>query len=417
MADQPRVSHFQWRNTFAALRHRNFRLWFWGQMVSLFGTWMQIAAQGYLIFQLTGSPAYLGYVGFSSGAAVWLFMLYGGVIADRVPRRSLLLATQSYMTVLALVLAALTFFRVVQPWHILVLAFLLGLGNALDAPARQAFVLEMVEREDLTNAIALNSTMFNTGMVVGPAAGGLIYAAVGPGWCFSINAVTFLAVIAALALMRLPPRAPRPAARTAQRNPFPELGEGLRYTFGHPFLRTFLLLAAGIGLFGISFATLFPAWAVRVLGGDATTNGLLQSARGLGGLAGALGIASLGQFRFRGKLVTAGSFLFPLALFGFAFMRRLPPALLFSAVAGAASLITLNLTNALLQTTADDLFRGRVMSLYSLCIFGLNPIGALLAGTAAQAFGEPAVLIVGAGSLLAIAAGVYLGEPRLRRAV
>jgi MFS family permease len=193
------------RGTFAALQYPNYRLWFIGQMISLVGTWMQGTAQGYLVYELTRSPAYLGYVGFAAGVPSWLFMLYGGVIADRMSRRTLLVITQTCMMLLAFLLAGLTFTGRVQPWHIIVLAFLLGTANAFDAPARQAFVLEMVDRQHLTNAIALNSTMFNLGTAIGPAMAGITYSLFGPAWCFTINAFSFLAVIAALLLMKLKP--------------------------------------------------------------------------------------------------------------------------------------------------------------------------------------------------------------------
>ena len=201
--------------TFAALAYPNYRLWFFGQMVSLFGTWMQITALGYLVYEITRSPAYLGYTGFASGLASWIFTLWGGVVADRVPRRRLLVVTQVLSMLLAFLLSALVFAGVVAPWQIILLAFLLGVVNAFDAPARQAFVLEMVDRSVLTNAIALNSTMFNIAISAGPAAGGVVYALLGPAWCFAINGVSFVAVIAALLAMRLPPppRLPRAGPR------------------------------------------------------------------------------------------------------------------------------------------------------------------------------------------------------------
>lgn len=397
-------------NTFAALRYRNFRLWFSGQIVSLFGTWMQTTAQGFLIYELTRSPAYLGYASFASGAATWLFMLYGGVVADRVPRRTVLLCTQSYMMLLALVLAVLTALAVVQPWHILVLAFLLGVGNAFDAPARQAFVLEMVGREDLTNAIALNATMFNTAMAVGPAASGLVYAWLGPTVCFFVNGLSFLAVIAALLAMRLedrPPPVRQPALRA--------LSQGLRYALREPSIRALVGLAAALTLFGFSYVTLFPAWAVAVLGGNATTNGWLQSARGVGALAAALLIASLGRFDFRGRLLTVGSLAFPVVLLVFAFFRPIPLALAGAAGVGFASLMTLNLTNSLLQTTTSDELRGRVMSLYTLTLFGLMPIGALLTGLVAEHFSEPSAVAAAALATLACTASIAVLAPRLRR--
>src|SRR5512137_122016 len=201
-----------WEQAFTALKYPNYRLWFWSQMFSLFGTWMESTALGFLVFDLTKSPAYLGLVGFASGAPTWLFTLYAGVIADRMPRRRLLIWTQTVMMILAFAVAALTFLHWVRPWHILGLAFLLGTANAFEAPARQSFVLEMVDHADMTNAIALNAAMFNTAMAVGPAAGGLIYGFLGPAWCFAINGATFIAVIVALRRMTLTPFE-RPAVR------------------------------------------------------------------------------------------------------------------------------------------------------------------------------------------------------------
>ena len=234
---------------------------------------MQSAAQGFLIFELTHSSAQLGYVGFVGGLPSWFFTLYAGVIADRVPRRKLMIITQSCMMLLAFILAALTFTRLVQSWHILILAFLLGIANAFDAPARQSFTLEMVERQDLTNAIALNSTMFTSALVVGPAVGGLAYAGLGPGWCFTLNGVSFIAVIAALILMKL---APLPA-RTQKTSSWSDLLEGLKYVAGHRAIRMLILNLGMVAMLGLGVVTLFPAWSVNVLGGDATTNGLLIS--------------------------------------------------------------------------------------------------------------------------------------------
>src|SRR5512143_874143 len=202
------VSQFSLRDTFISLKYPNYRLWFFGQLVSLVGTWTQTTAQGYLIYQLTKSPEFLGYASFANGLPSWLFTLYAGAIADRVPRRTLMVITQSSMLVLAFILAGLTFTNTIQWWHILVLTFLLGISNAFDAPARQAFVLEMVEREDMTNAIALNSTMFTSALVLGPAFGGLVYVWVGPRWCFTMNGISFIAVIIALLLMKLRPFVP-----------------------------------------------------------------------------------------------------------------------------------------------------------------------------------------------------------------
>ncbi len=399
------------RQTFSSLRHRNYRLWFWGQLVSLFGTWMQVTAQGFLVYELTGSPAYLGYVGFAAGLPSWVFMPYGGVIADRVRRRTLLILTQSAMMILALGLAVLTFAGLVRPWHLILMAFLLGIVNAFDAPARHAFIPEMVGREDLTNAIALNSTIFNSATAVGPAVAGITYAFFGPGWCFVINAVSFIAVLVALGLMKLAAEA-RPAISST---PLEDLKEGFRYVLTHPMIRALISLVLMTSLFGVSFAVLLPAWAVKILHGDATTNGWLQSARGVGALVGALAIASLGRFDFRGRLLLFGSFSFPLLILAFAFMNRLPLALLALVGSGVAVIFIFNLANALVQTLVKDSLRGRVMGIYSLTFFGFLPVGALWIGTVAEHFGERTAVLTNAVVMLFSAILIAILVPKLRR--
>jgi MFS family permease len=399
------------KQTFASLRHRNYRLWFWGQLVSLLGTWMQGTAQGFLVYELTHSPAYLGYVGFAAGLPSWFFMPLGGVVADRVRRRTLLLITQTSMMVLAFSLAALTFLNLVRPWQIVLLAFLLGIANAFDAPARHAFVSDMVDREDLTNAIALNSTIFNSATTIGPAVAGITYALVGPAWCFMINGLSFLAVITALLRMKLQPWAKEPSRTSALH----ELKEGFNYVLGHRMIRTIISLIVVTSLFGVSFAVLLPAWAVKVLGGNATTNGWLQSARGVGALMGALIIASLGQFSFKGRLLTFGSLLFPILVFVFSFIRHLPLSLLVLVGSGIANISIFNLANSLVQTLVRDELRGRVMGIYSLTFFGFLPVGALWIGTMAEHFGEPAAVMINAGIMLLLCAAVAVRVPDLRK--
>ncbi len=400
-----------WKQAFTALKYPNYRLWFWGQMFSMFGTWMESTALGFLVFDLTRSPAYLGLVGFASGIPTWLFMLYAGVIADRMSRRTLMLITQSVMMALAFVIGGLTFLHWIQPWHILILAFLLGTANAFEAPARQSFVLEMVPPEDMTNAIALNSAMFNTAMAVGPMAGGLIYAFIGPAWCFTINGVTFIAVIVALRRMSLEPFVPKPGRTSA----LADLKEGLRYVAAHPLIRTIIGLIGVISLFGISFVTLLPAWSVNVLHGDARTNGFLQSARGIGALVAALLIASLGRFRFRGKLLTFGSFALPVMAALFALVRWTPLSLVLIFGAGLASILVMNLSNALVQTHSPDSLRGRIMSAYTLVFFGLMPLGALAVGLTAERLGQTATVLIGAGVMFGAAVVLAVFMPHLRR--
>jgi MFS family permease len=397
--------------TFSALRHPNYRLWFGGQLISLVGTWMQTTAQGYLVYQLTGSPIYLGYIGFALGAPSWLFTLYGGLIADRMPRRTLLMLTQIGMMCLAIILAILTFTRLVQPWHLIVLAFFLGIANAFDAPARQAFITELVDREDMTNAIALNSSMFNTATAVGPTIAGITYALFGPAWCFTINALSFLGVIIALGLMRLNAGTIKPTKTSA----LSDIKDGLRYVGGHT-ITMVLIAGLGIGsLFGLGFVTLMPAWAVNVLGGDVTTNGLLQSARGIGALIAALMVASLGALPYRGKLLTIGSFAFPIMLVIYSFSRWLPLSLILLVGVGWGFMMYVNLANSLVQSFVPDELRGRVMSIFILSFFGLFPVGSLVAGTAAEHLGETTTVLVSALIMLAFAIFAYLRFPDLRR--
>ncbi len=399
-----------WRRTFAALRFPNYRLWFTGQLISVFGTWMQMTAQGYLVYDLTRSAAYLGYVAFASGLPTWVFMLYGGVVADRLPRRRLLVITQAGMMLLAVVLAVLTFTGAVQPWHIVILAALLGVANAFDAPARQAFVSELVDRAHLTNAIALNSTMFNTATALGPAAGGLIYAAFGPGFCFTANAVSFVAVILALLRMRLPPFSPKPE----KHEPFAEVVAGLRYVATQPVIRVLVALVGVATLLGLSFATLLPAVAVTVFGGDSRTLGFLQSSRGVGSLVGALAVASLAKDARRGRILLGGAIVFPLMLLLFSITTWLPLGLVVLAGIGAAMIVTLNLANALVQTQVTNEMRGRVMGVYMLTFFGVMPLGGLLMGGLAHRFGEPEAIVAGAAVLLVLTALLALRSPRIR---
>ncbi len=404
-------------NTFAALQYPNYRLWFIGQLASLAGTWMQAAAQQFLIYQLTGnSPLYLGYVAFASGIPTWLFMPYAGVVADRMSRRTLMIITQTVMMVLAFVLAALTFTGLIQPWHIIALAFMLGIANAFDAPARQAFVLEMVDRKDMTNAIALNSTMFQAATIIGPALAGFAYTLLGPAWCFFINGVSFIAVIAALFAMKLKPLALRKGTTSA----WHDLMEGLRYTMSHPLIRTLIAMVGVSSMFGLAFATLFPDWAVRILGGDPITtgptiNGFLQAARGVGAMLSAVMIAAMGRFKSKGKFLTLGTLVFPLTLVLFALTRTLPLSLLLLVGAGWSFMLIMNLANTLVQIEVTDELRGRVMAFYSLIFFGLMPIGSLGAGVTAQYLTAPVAVAIGAAVMLVMAIVVLFFFPQIRR--
>jgi MFS family permease len=399
--------------TFAAFHHRNYRLWFIGQLISLIGTWMQNAAQGFLIYTLTGSPAYLGYVGFVSGLPSWFFMLYGGLIADRVPKRTLLIITQASQMLLAFILAVLVFLNVVQWWHILVLAFLLGVTNAFDFPARQSFIVELVSREDMTNAIAFNATMFNTGAIVGPAFAGIIYALTGPAWCFTLNGISFIAVIIALALMEIK-TAPLP---TIRQDVAQAIKEGFQYVRADRLILTLVISVFVLNVFGFGLVTLIPAWAVDILHGDVTTNGWLISARGAGAVIGGLSIAALGRRSFRGKMWAFSSFLLPVVMVLFALSRSIPISLFLLAGMGFSLITTLNNSNAMVQSRVPDQLRGRVMGLYSLMLAGGGPIGSLMVGLLAAKTSEPTAALVCAFFLFLFAVAILAFRPEVRNMI
>ncbi len=398
------------KQTFSALKYRNYRLWFSGQTVSLFGTWMQRTAQAYLIFDLTKSPLYLGYVGFAYGVPSWLFMLYGGAIADRFSRRTILLIAQIVMMILAFILAGLTFSGLVQPWQIIILAFLLGCANAFDAPARQAFVTELVELPDLTNAIALNSSMINMATVAGPAFAGLTYAAFGPAWCFAINGLTFIAVILALLLMKLSPFMHVDKSVSILK----EILEGLSFAARKPIIRMLVINLAILSLAGLGFVTLLPVWAVDVLGGDATTNGFLHTARGLGALSGALLIAAIGSSYPKGRLLSIATFVMPFSLLLFSFTGIFPASLITLLGVGWGFMVIINLSNTLVQVNVDNALRGRVMGIFTLTFFGLMPIGSLINGAIAEQVGAPITIQINALILLASAIILLLFFPFIR---
>lgn len=380
-------------------------------MVMLVGSWMQSTAQGYLVYELTGSTTYLGIVSFAAGVPSWLFTLYGGVIADRFPRRTLIMITQAFAMFLALFMSGLIFSGLIQPWMIVGLAFLLGTSTAFEGPVRQAFLSELVDREDIPNGIALNSTMFNLGTVTGPAIGGLIYAAVGPGWCFLINGISFSASLISLALIRV---APMPASngRGSARAQFLE---GFRYTIHNSQIRYLIVGMGMIGIFTFGTLSLLPAWARDVMGGDATTYGLLNSARGLGSLIGALMVASLSHLPIRGRIWTVGSLILPVSLLVFTQIRWLPGTLLALVIIGWSAISQGNTSNALIQLNTPDHLRGRVMGFFTLVFQGGMPIGSLLSGTIAEKIGAPLTILGAAFIFLTFALYTWFRRPDLRR--
>ena len=371
---------------------------------------MQSTAQGYLLFTITGSAAYLGYIGFISGVPSWLFIMYGGLIADRMSRRKLLIITQSCMMILAFVLAGLVFLKWVQPWHILGLAFLLGVANAFDTPARQSLVVDLVEREDMTNAIAFNGTMFNAGLIIGPAAGAAIYALTGPGWCFLINGISYIAVIIALMLMRITRTAPRPQEGSAIK----AIVEGFRYLRGNRLVLTLTISVFVVNIVGFGPINLLPAWAVNILKGDVTTNGLLLSVRGIGAVIGGLLIAATAGRGGRGKMWTAASIIMPLTMLVFAFSRNLPLSLFLMAIVGFTLVTMMNNSNAMVMTSVPDELRGRVMGLYSLMFMGGGPLGALMVGVLADHTNEPFTFILCAIGTFIFGVVIWFSRPEVR---
>ncbi len=399
-----------WHDTFAALRYRNYRLWFWGQMTSLFGTWMQTTALAFFVFELTHSPAFLGYVGFATGIPAWLFTFYAGVIADRYPRRTILLFTQSVMMFLAFLIAALTFTHIITPGLILVLAFFLGAANSIEAPARQAFVNELVARDELINAIALNSTMFNTATAIGPAIAGITYALFGPAWCFTINGISFLAVIGNLLQMKLP----KVVKVKSEKSIFKDIKEGFAYLKSQKIIVVIILVVVNLNVFGMSMVTLFPAWAVNILHGDATTNGFLQSARGFGAVICALIIATINKYIVRGNVLAITALTLPILLFAFSFNRSLWLSLTLLMAYGGAIITMFNLANGLIQSIVTEKFRGRIMSIYGFGFFALFPVGALWNGLLVGLFGWPTAILINSMILIVFSGLIVLRYPSLR---
>jgi MFS family permease len=384
-----------------ALRHRNYRLFFSGQTVSLVGTWMTRIATSWLVYRLTGSALLLGLVGFAGQIPSFLLAPFAGVLIDRWDRHRLLVITQILAMLQSAALAGLTLAGVINIWHVLVLSLCQGLINAFDMPARQAFVVEMVEkREDMANAIALNSSMVNAARLLGPSIGGVIIAAVGEGWCFTLDAVSYLAVIASLLLMHLVPRQRRAAAKETK--VLHEMREGWAYVVGSPPIRSILLLLALVSLVGMPYTVLMPVFASTILHGGPHTLGFLMAATGVGALSGAVFLANRRSVLGLGRVIPIMSALFGAGLIGFSLSSTLWLSLPLLVVTGIGFMVQMAASNTLLQTLVDDDKRGRVMSFYTMAIMGVTPFGSLLAGTLAHRYGAPHTLLFGgAGCILA----------------
>ncbi len=394
---RPRESslHFMVR----AFRSRNYRLYFMGQGISLIGTWMQTIALGWLVYRLTRSPFLLGVVGFSSQIPMMVLMPITGVLADRWNRYRVMIINQVLATVQALILAILVLGHWLRIWHIVVLGIMLGVVNALDSPTRHAFVVQLVDRrEDLPNAIALNSAMFNSARLIGPAIAGVLIAAVGEGICFLLNAISFLAVIAALLAMRISHR-PRP--RSGPNGIGHEFREGFRYTFGQRPLRLFILHYAWVALLGMSFTVLMPVLAKEILQGGPRSLGSLVGALGTGAIIGAFLLAARRRIHDIWKLCALSSAVFGSGLILLSASRQLWLSLLLMVLIGLGMTSQMTTSNTFLQTSVDDDKRARVMAFYLLAFFGTMPLGNLLMGTLAQVLGTTrTIFLAGCASLL-----------------
>src|SRR5438874_1167907 len=391
----PAISPLRIPAALRSLRHRNFQLFFTGQLISLVGTWMQTVAQSWLVYRLTGSSLLLGSVGFASQIPVFLLAPIGGAIADRYNRQRIVIATQAASMALAFILAGLTLTGRVQVWHIFVLAASLGVVNAFDIPARQAFLVEMVGREDLINAIALNSSMFNGARIVGPAIAGVLVASVGEGWCFFINAVSYIAVITGLLMMNVKFSRPVHIA-----SPLEQIKEGFRYVRNTGPIRALLLLLGLVSLVGMPYAVLMPIFADRILHVGARGLGLLMGATGVGALLGALTLAAKQSVKGLGKWVAVCAVGFGVSLIAFAFSRTLWLSMILLLPVGFTMMVEMASSNTLIQSMVPDHLRGRVMALYSMMFMGMAPFGALFAGVLAHVLTAPITIAMGGGFCL-----------------
>jgi MFS family permease len=398
-----------------ALDHRNYRLFFSGQSISLVGSWMTRIATSWLVYRLTGSELLLGVVGFAGQIPSFLLAPFAGVLVDRWNRHRLLVATQVLAMLQSLALALLALTHTINIRHLIWLSIIQGVINAFDMPARQAFVVEMIERrEDLPNAIALNSSMVNAARLVGPSVGGVIIAAVGEGWCFMIDAVSYLAVIASLLAMSVAPRALKHAR---DGNMLRQLREGWTYAARFAPIRDVLILLALVSLVGMPYTVLMPVFANQVLKGGPNTLGLLMAASGVGALFGALFLASRKSVLGLGKYIPLTAAAFGAGLIAFSFSRSLWLSMILMVVTGLGFMVQMAASNTVLQTIVDEDKRGRVMSFYTMAFMGTAPFGSLLAGGVAEKIGAPYTLMFGGVGCILGASWFALTLPKLRRDV
>lgn len=401
-----------WRTMFSAFRHRNYRLFFSGQLVSLIGNWVNSTAEGWLVYQLTGSTALLGVVAAASTGPMVVLSTWGGWIADRHPKRAVLVITQIVSMALSLLLAFLVWSGHVQPWQIIAVAALGGVVMAFDMPARQAFVIEITNREDLKNAISLNSSMVNGARIIGPSLAGVLMARFGVASCYLVDGLSFTAVIVGLLAMRLPAQVGETRPDTGLRHAF----GGFVYVWRNPRILTILALFAVVGVFGWSYTVLMPAFARDVLGLGETGYGALLAASGAGALVGAFSITAMSEKIAARKVALGGVWIFSIMLTLFAVNRSFLVALPLLAGAGFGMMLFLSTSNSALQTSVPDEMRGRVMGVWAFIFGGMLPLGGLEAGVLARVVGVPVTMVVGA-LICAVAAAVTLAVIRRRETV
>ena len=402
------------KSLFPALRSRNYRLFFAGQGVSLIGTWMTQIATVWLVYDLTQSAFMLGIVGFTSQIPSFVLAPFGGAFVDRFSRHQILIGTQILAMGQSLALATLALSGAIQIWHVFALSLFQGIINAVDAPARQVFVFELVEqREDLANAIAINSTMFNGARLIGPALGGLLIARVGEGYCFLIDGLSYIAVIMALLAMRLVPTdIPMMAGSHLQK-----IKEGFVYAFSSPPIRSILLLSGLVSLMGMQYAVLVPVFADKILKGDAQTLGFLMAASGVGAIFGGVYLATRRSVIGLGKFIVISPSVLGTGLIIFSLSRFLPLSLFAMLLIGLGTILQISAGNIILQTIVDDDKRGRVMSLYTMSFLGMTPFGNLLGGTLGDRIGVTDTLII--AGILCILGSIYFSRqlPALKKIV
>lgn len=386
-----------------ALKIRNFQLFFAGQLISLIGTWMDNVAEAWLVYRLTGSSLKLGTIGFCGQIPVFLFAPLGGIVADRYNRHKIILTTQALSMVVAGVLAFLTLTNRVQVWHVFVLAALGGIINAFDIPARQAFLSDMVGRENLMNAIALNSSMFNGARIVGPAVAGILVATIGEGWCFAANSLSYIAVIAGLLMMKL-----QYTPRVSDKSPLQDIVEGFRFVKDARPIRTLLLLLGLVSLVGMPYSVLMPIFADRILHGGARGLGILMGATGVGALAGALTLALKKGLKGISKIISYCAIGFGTSLILFSTSRYFALSAVLLVPVGYCMMVQMASSNTLLQSMSPDRLRGRVLAVYSMMFMGMAPFGALFAGAIAERIGAP--MTVAIGGVACICGGLFFSR-------